>query len=399
VPRLSEIKEAVPVVPDDDTGWRSYGTQPPIADNTIERIQKDVKEAYYSNPLVHMAVDTLVEYILGEKVECIFARPSPVGASFWEQEVAPELEESLRELLTSGELTWLINREQEGLPTYAAYDSTRVIAYEVLADNQRRVSKLKINEYGSSTEVVYPLVGYAESGEGKAIAWLPVNRFGDGIRGVPTISHTIDTANVFDRSNIAMLARLPGLYAIWWDVTLKGFTPNKVREWEEQYGGFMPEPGSIIAHNDSSIWDIKSAAGAARTSSDWNAYFRDFILSASGVSPTIFSGTSYRYSESSDPMTRFTKRLRAKYEVFLSRAVAFAAKIPFEAVKVIIIPPTSADLLRIASAVERVSNALNTAMASGWLSPERAASIFNQVATELGNKGEAGAKNARGKNA
>ena len=385
MPRLSSLRESIPVVTDNQDGWRTFGSQPPIQDYTVDESQKALKESYFSNPLIHMAVETRVDHTLGDIITCNFTSPGAkaIGGSFWENEVEPILEETLKELYTGGEVIWLIDKSVPGLPTLVSYDSSRITEYQVMSTNKRRVSKMKLTTYEEEQDEVIPLIGFQEVGALKALAWLPINRFGDAIRGVPPLNHIIDTATVFDRANLAMLARLPGLYAIWWDVTLKGYTPARVREWEQENGGMMPEPGSIIAHNDASEWQIKSAAGTARTSSDWNEYYRDFILSSAGISPTAYLGANYRYNEALDPMSRAMKRLRLKFKNFLSQAVAFASGIPKRDVQINIRLPLPTDMLRIATSLERISNALNVAMASGWIEKERASSLFGLALNQL----------------
>jgi hypothetical protein len=189
---------------------------------------------------------------------------------------------------------------------------------------------------------------------------------------------------IFDKANITMLARMPTLFATWWDVTLKGATPARVKEWSQEHGTQIPDPGTMFAHNENVTYEVKTPGGSAK-GIDWNEFYRDLILTSSGVSPQIFAGASYRFAETASPMYRITKRLRAKFVCFLEQALCVASGLDKDQVVVKITPSTSPDLLRLANAMVRVGDALTGAMASGWIEAEQAKTLFLSLTKFLGD--------------
>ena len=390
MPRLSQIQEASAPVLDDDTNWRVMGASSDGPENiqpgAVTRALSRASTLYYTSGMIHLIVETYVDYLLGEGTTVSAASPGATAflQHTWETEVEENLEENIRELINSGELIWVVDRSMRLLPRVRTYARSRLQGLDAREDNLRRLAKLTLLDYNEK-ELIVPVYGSHLPEDDKVAVFLSLNRFGDNFRGMPLDTHLLDTAEIFDRSNIAMLARLPGLYAIWWDVTLKGYTEGRVRDWEKNFGGSIPEPGSIVAHNDAAEYEIKSASGAGSTSSDWSSYYRDLLLVEGGVSPMLFEGMSYRYPESSNPTFRRFKRLRQK----LSRFFGQVAELILEGggykekSKVSMIDHVTPDLLRIASATDKVTAMLVAGTSKGWIDQDKAKEIFGTMVAVL----------------
>ena len=291
MPRLM-VLESLPSggATEDDTGWVHIGRgqQDAIEPVKIEQALRQHRIGYYTNSVLHLLVDTQADFLTGDPLVPLCPENKMANAwlqAYWAEEVMPLMDEAARELICTSELLWVV--DSSSAPEVVPLSPALISGCETLKKNPRKIAKLSLYYSTDGVEEVLPLFGYSGPGDERVAAFLAVNKFGDSLRGTPTLTHLLDPANVFDRANVAMLSRLPALYAIWWDVTLRGFTPDQVRKWEQEHGGSVPPPGTIIAHNDSTEWEVKSAASTARTTADWYSYYRDFLLTSGGLSPAL----------------------------------------------------------------------------------------------------------------
>lgn len=385
MPSLSALlqESAPPTVTDDDTGWVSINRPTSLVSPLkIDQAIIQSKKGFYTNSVLHLLIDTQVDFIVGDPL--IPYCPNNEAASqwlrqYWESEVNNDLEFWARELVCVGENLVIVDRSAPWAPEVISTDPGLILSFETPQDNPRRLAKVVLGYPGGEQSEVLPLFRYSQPSDPRVAAFLAINRFGDDLRGSPPQMHLLDSANVFDRANISMLSRLPALYAIWWDVTLKGYTPDQIRAWDQEYGGSIPQPGSILAHNDSSEWEVKSASGAARTSADWYAYFRDFLLTSGGVSPSLFTGMSYRNSEANNPTFRAIGRVKKQFVNFLTQVAILALQAtPYKQEKVVIDypDPRPADSSRLATTLQRYVSSVLGALNAEVLDREEARDLL-----------------------
>jgi len=380
MPNLSILESAQ----EDDTNWVSYNNpKNPIGQRVVEVSLARIRESYYTNSIFHLVVSTQADFLVSDGFT-LNVQPEAAASwaqNFWDNEIDPLLPSLARELLCFGELLAIVDRSTPLVPEVIFCSPQNIVGCETLKNNKRKLARLTIKDDEGEEETL-PVFGFASRQDKRVAVFLAIECFGDNLRSNPPFMHLLDLASVFDKSNVALLARLPALFAIWWDVTLQGFTPERVRQWNQENGGFSPPPGSIIAHNDAVSWDIKSAAGAARSTPSWNAFFKELILTSGGISPMLFSGMSYRYSDANNPTFKALYRLKKQLARFFEQIMTLSihgAGFRNASVEIPIEDLMPADSSRLAATTDRYIRAINTAVEAGFLEPEQARELVQEL--------------------
>ncbi len=115
-----------------------------------------------------------------------------------------------------------------------------------------------------------------------------VNDLSSGRRGRSDLLPQADWLDSYDSFMFGELDRYSFLRAFIWDVTLKGATPDQVKERAKDITA--PKPGSVRVHNDSEEWKAETPSLQAVDTAEGARLFRNHVLGGATMPEHWFGG-------------------------------------------------------------------------------------------------------------
>ncbi len=227
-----------------------------------------------------------------------------------------------------------------------------------------------------------------------------INKASDATRGASDLLAAIDWIDTYERFVFDAVERARLQNSFIYDVTLKGAGPEQIAEWLTE-NGVAPKPSSVRVHNEKEEWravapDLKAgesgAQGVARM-------MRGLLLGGAGIPTHWFAqgeDVNRASAESMDrptlkKMTRRQRTLRHVLQIMADKQLEEAHRagaLPEEALRAgasPVLPDISVrDTEKMSQALERVSTALETATARGWMSDAAAGKLVTHLAGQFG---------------
>lgn len=237
------------------------------------------------------------------------------------------------------------------------------------------------------------------------VLFFRINCAPDATRGRSDLEPVADLLDVWDRSVFNDLERMQFLLNFVWDVTITGAGPEQIkkRAAEEEEKG-PPRPGTTNFHNEKETWQAITPELKTAETTRLSNNVRQNILGAFGLSEFYFGITEGANRASSDnldtPILKgFTSRQRVIkgfiHEIFdfvldqkLQRNLMLRYKV--ERGKVsrafeVVMPEISVkDVSKIATALNQITAALETAMSNNWIRPVTGAKVFAAHVSQIG---------------
>lgn len=381
--------------PDEWKWQRLGGSDQDLLNIRRDQAQEAAQKLWISSPMAHRIVETVVDFVVGGGTNPAMpgltlgskdAEAHHVLDEFWNSphNAFPDnLYEHVQELFVFGELLYLINVRDRFVAT--TFVPALQIKKVIQADGLPGVPKHIVLK----NDDVYDVIHWneqAEQFEGNCF-YKRINRLGGQLRGYSFMLPMIDWLSVWESYIYNKLERHAHFDAIWWEVTREGETQQQIEEWLKSARSRPPRPGTVIAHNERVRWDLVQPSRAMAERTDIPEYFRDFLLATGGLGPWNPDRPLTRgQGEILDPTARSLSIRQMQTAGFYRQIGQFVLQeAGIDATPVVHMPRLGVrDIQRSSGAVSRFAQALETAMANGWVSQEQAGQVFWDILVSLG---------------
>lgn len=232
------------------------------------------------------------------------------------------------------------------------------------------------------------------------VLYMPINKSGDGKRGVSDLYDIADWIDVLDQAIFSRTEKMAHMNQFFWDVTLKGADQSKIEQWLRDQMKVPQRPGAIRAHNESVEWNAMAANLQADDAASDIGQIKAHILGGIGFPATWMPGgdaTRAAAVEMAEPTMRMLttrqsfvrenlilllkfviqQRLRANPE--LAEEVAGRTSFVVEMDSV-----TTRDMYRAGTAAWRIIQGIQIAVQAGFVDPMEARLQYLAVFDMLG---------------
>lgn len=232
-------------------------------------------------------------------------------------------------------------------------------------------------------------------------------------RGRSDFLTLFDWIDGLERYEFNYLERAEFMLNFVWDVLLKGFNEEQIREWLRDNPA--PEPGSMRAHNENVEWAAVSPDIKAHDNSKGYETAKSFIMGAAGRPDAWFGGGGKAYQTEAEGMNQVPikdldeRQLYCKYVIkivmkFVVDQAVIAGRLPAAKAdenKIIVNMPeiSKKDLAKMVNGIPQLATALAVAETQKWITRDTATKIFAFVAAQFGAEVDAEAEIEAAKNA
>jgi hypothetical protein len=223
-----------------------------------------------------------------------------------------------------------------------------------------------------------------------------VNKLASGKRGRSALLAPADWLDAYDEFMFGEQDRARFMRSFFYDVTLKGATPDDVKTRASQISA--PGPGSVRVHNDSEEWKVEAPNLQAADSSEHARMFRNHILGGARMPEHWYGGggdvNRASASEMGEPTFKSLALRQGLWKSFLEqmgryvlrRAGSTEPEFDDEAFNVVAEFPelTAKDTTKWAAALQQVSASMVIAIGQGLITQETAVRMIGAIAERLG---------------
>jgi len=234
------------------------------------------------------------------------------------------------------------------------------------------------------------------------IFFFSVNRVSNGTRGRSDLLPLADWIDVHERFlfNIAERAKLLSVFI--WDVTFKGWSDKRIREWVKKHGLKVPKPGSIRYHNENIEWKAETPKLESSDMSTHARLIKNHIASGYGIPPhwigegekttrataMEMGGPSYKHFKSRQFYFKYI--LKFIFNFVIDQAIIHGTlkdtkEKPLNRKFTIHMQPLAErDFSQIATAMTQIATSLQVALDNDWVTDKQAREFFAHVAGQTG---------------
>lgn len=416
------LREAAGITVDaDEDQWRKLtgDADRDLAPMTQARMQKLAAYLWESNPLANRIIELPVAFLLAEGVKLASDNEDAQKTlnRFWNDPInrmAVKLPEKVRELSLYGEQCYpaFVN-ERNGAVRLGYLDPSLIATVVVDPDNpsqpigvvtvkdrkgQARRYKVIIN--GGEDVFTTRTQQIRETFTDGEAFYFRVNNLAAGARGRSDLLAAADWLDGYDQFLFGELDRAKFQRAFFWDVTMKGATPEQVEKRAREISA--PSPASVRVHNDSEEWKTEAPDLKAGDSSEHARLFRNHILGGRTIPEHWYGGggdiNRNAASEMGEPTFKDFSMRQSLWKEFLQeigryvlRKSALAARQaepefddPAFEVNAVFPELVVRDTTKWASALQQTAAALVIAIDRGLLTDETATKMLAVIAGRLG---------------
>lgn len=282
---------------DREYGWRRAGAgRREVPEYTRQRAVDSSVAGYRSNSMATAVIDTYVAFCVGDKgvaYTCSNPDVKKVVQEFWDD---PKVRfGQLQPALLKSQMLWgelpveLMVGDQSGVVRLSVMDP--VIVDKILLDrgNPLWPSKMVLTSEDGSDPKAFDLVQVDdETGlrQGNAFFFAPWKTLVTDTRGVPFLTPILDQLDSYDTVLSNMIDRTALARYLVWDVTVKGTQPQVDAYVKSRGGAHIPPSGSVEIHNESVVWEPKSAPSGAQEDTQAAGAVLTQVAGGSGLSKT-----------------------------------------------------------------------------------------------------------------
>lgn len=310
-PAESKFVEAAGVAVDaDEEGWRRLtgNAQRDLAPLTQRRMQELALYSWRTNPLANRLIELPVAYLLAEgaRIECDDEDGQKWLDAFWRDPINKmkiKLPKKARELALYGEQCYptfvapnghvRLGYLDPGLIETVVTDPDNIEQPVGVITRKDRSNKYQARRYRvivNGPEEVFSrrTREIRETFTDGDCFFFAINDLSNMTRGTSDLLAQVDWLDAYEHALFGELERWDFLRAFIYDVTLKGATPEEVRERAKNIE--VPRPGSVRVHNDSEEWDALAPQLGSYESANNARLFRNHILGGATMPEHWFGG-------------------------------------------------------------------------------------------------------------
>lgn len=281
---------------DQDVGWKlagSVGREVPYW--TQEKARAYSVAAYRINPMAKAIVDTYTSFCVGDSglsVQVSNPDVKKVVDEFWnDPRNCLQLQDLfLRDLMLNGEQAWeVMQGPGSGVVRYSPFDPSWIVNVKLLNGNPLWPSAVVLGQNmtsGTEDRTLSVVMVQDDTGlrDGECIFRTPWKALVTDRRGMPFLSAIVDQLDAYDTIISNLIDRTALARYLVWDVTIKG-SDTDVQAWINSRGGtHIPQSGSVEAHNESVVWEPKTASTGAMEDSQAGGTVLTEIAGGAGLS-------------------------------------------------------------------------------------------------------------------
>jgi len=281
---------------DGDTGWKlhgSVGREVPYWSQ--EKARAYSIAAYRINPMARAIIDTYTSFCVGDSgVTLQVTNPEVriVAEEFWNdpRNCLQMQDLFLRDLMLNGETAWeIMQGAGSGVVRYSPFDPSWIVNVKLLNGNPLWPSAVVLGQNMTAgtqgRELSVVMVDDATGlRDGEAIFWTPWKALVTDRRGMPFMSAIVDQLDAYDTIISNLIDRTALARYLVWDVTVTG-GQDAVDAFVTSRGGIhIPQSGSVEVHNESVVWEPKTAPTGAMEDSQAAGTVLTEIAGGAGLS-------------------------------------------------------------------------------------------------------------------
>lgn len=406
----------------DDDQWRrlSDGADRDLSPMSQDYMQKMAAYLWESNLLGNRLIELMVAYLLAEGVKIAIGDDNlqKVLNRFWDDPINNwplKLPEKVRDLGLFGEQCWPIFVNEHSGTVRLGYLDPKLIATVVMdpdnpsqpigvvtkKDRKGNARRYRIALNGAEEEMFTARTQDIRAGmtDGECF-YYRVNNLAAGTRGRSDLLAQADWLDAYDQFLFGELDRAKFMRSFFFDVTLKGATPEQVDERARKISA--PAPGATRVHNDSETWEAVSPSLQAGDSSEHARLFRNHILGGATFPEHWYGGggnvNKATAGEMGEPTFKALSMRQTVWKLILQDVARYVvrqhlmkegAKEPdFEAddMKIEVSFPelTAKDTTKWAAALQQVATSMAVAINGGLLTKVTAIKMLAAIAGRLG---------------
>ena len=406
----------------DEDQWRALtqDVNRDLSPVTQKRMREMAVYLWETNLLASSLIELPIAYILGEglKLHCDDADNQAVLNRFWKDPINQmdiKLEKKVRELALYGEQCWptfvneITGKVRLGYLDPALIETVvpdpdnaeQPIGIVTCKDRKGVARRYKVIVNGADDELFSKRTQEirATFTDGEAF-YFTINDLSNGKRGRSDLLAAADWLDGYDEFLFGELDRSRFERAFIWDVTLKGATPEEVKNRAKDI--HAPAPNSTRVHNDAEEWQAVAPVLNGSDSQDKASLFRNHVLGGRTIPEHWFGGggdvNRAVGAEMGEPtFKRFSLRqktikyilealgvyvLRQKYLVENDKEPDLEDD-AFE-VEVIFPEMTAKDTSKYAAALQQIVVAAQIGVQNKFIAMDTAVKLINAIAGRLG---------------
>ena len=423
----STFREAAGVTVDaDEDQWRrlSGDANRDLSPMTQQRMQKMAHFLWEQNLLANRLIELPMAYLLAEGVALTVEDEAHQALleKFWCDPINDmdlKLPKKVRELALFGEQCYPVYMNDVDGSVRIGYLDPALIATVVMdpdnieqpigivthKDKQGNARRYRVIINGPEEVFTRRTQAIRQSFDTGEAFYFRVNDLSSGSRGRSDLLAQADWLDAYDEFLFGELDRYKHQRAFIWDVTLKGATPEEVKNRAKEFR--TPSPASVRVHNDSEEWKAETPDLKAVDTSQGARLFRNHVLGGATMPEHWFGGggdvNRAVGAEMADPtMKILTMRQRVwkhilesigRYVLYKSLDAAAGKEVDWSApewkVQAIFPELATKDTTKYAAALAQVVAACVSAIAAQLMSQEYAISLIGAVAARLGVEADA----------
>lgn len=306
----ASLREAAGTTIDaDEDQWRRLtgDSARDLSPMTQQRMQKMAAWLWEANLLANRLIELPLAYLLAEGVKLTIKDPElqKVLNTFWRDPINNwplKLEEKVRELAIFGEQCYpIFVNEHDGMVRVGYLDPSLIATVVMDPDNpsqpigivtvknkQGQARRYRIALNGPEDLFTSRTQGIRATMTDGDCFYYRVNNLAAGSRGRSDLLAQADWVDAYDQFMFGETDRAKFQRMFFFDVTLKGATPEQVTARAREISS--PSPGATRVHNDSEEWKTVAPSLQAGDAADHARLFRNHVLGGATMPETWFGG-------------------------------------------------------------------------------------------------------------
>ena len=406
----------------DDDKWASLGRRPDrdLPPQTQDYISNLAYRRWLLDPLGGRIIEIICDFVMGEgaKITSSSEAAQEIIDEFWDDEINDFPEEQTAictEMSIFGELlmipfvnpvsglvqlarldaTWI--KDVLPIPQFPQKAGTVVLKNDGVVDKSgMAIRDLRIIR--PSQDPRSPMPGVLD-GDCFYFAW---GKIAGKRRGHSQLMRTVEWLDIYNKRLFNEAERQELSTAFVWDITLKGATQEKIKEFLDATE--TPQNASMRAHSEDVEWKQVTPDLKAQDFSESNRNYLQVILGAYGIPEHFYAlGREVNFATAkamSEPTQRAFKRQQRTMKRIFARLIDYqlerakmAGRISDadieEGYEIQMDEISSVDMQNMAGALVNIAATLQTAEAQGWVEKDEASKAFAQLFSQSGTDIEA----------
>lgn len=410
----------VNIDPDEDQWRRLTGdADRDLSPVTQWHMQKMSAWLWESNLMANRLIELMVAYLLAEGVTLSSKdeESQQTLKAFWRDPINNmplKLPEKVRELALFGEQCWPTFVNETSGKVRLGYLDPQLIGDVIMdpdnpsqpigivtkRDGKGRYRKYRIIINGAEdvfTKRTQDIRATFTDGE---CFYYRVNNMAAGRRGRSDLLAQADWVDSYDQFLFGELDRAKFQRAFFWDVTLKGATPEQVKARAREITA--PSPGSVRVHNDTEEWSAETPNLQAGDSAEHARLFRNHSLGGATIPEHWFGGggdvNRAVGAEMGEPTFKVLSMRQGLWKLILQDVGVYALRKKYIAehstepdpedpaleVEASFPELTARDTTKWASALQQVAAAMLVSVNAGFITRATAVKMLASIAGRLG---------------